>query len=129
MKDITDSSIPASPEHLGEAGTDLWIRVNTEFDMSQEPQKQAILEQSCRTVDQIALLEEAREQAPMTAKGSAGQLVIHPLIAEIRQQRGSLNTLMKSLGLPDSDEDTLDRAARRSEAGKKAAKARWSTAQ
>lgn len=128
MNDITDNSIPAAPEGLKDEGTELWIRVNTEFDMLQEPQKLAILEQAARTVDQIALLEEAREQAPLTAKGSAGQLVIHPLIAEIRQQRGSLNSLMKSLGLPESDEDTLDRAARHSAAGKTAAKARWSTA-
>lgn len=125
MKDITDDSIPSPPEELGDAGTDLWIRVNQEFDMTGEPGKLAILEQACRTVDQIEELERAREQAPLTAKGSAGQLVIHPLIQEVRQQRGSLNSLMKSLGLPETDEETAAKAERRSKAGKTAAKARW----
>lgn len=125
MTDITNETIPAPPEELGDAGEDLWIRVNREFDMTGEPGKLAILEQACRTVDQIEELERAREKAPLTAKGSAGQLVIHPLIQEVRQQRGSLNSLMKSLGLPETDEEAAEKAARRSRAGKKAAGARW----
>lgn len=125
IPDITGTTIPAPPEGLGEAGTELWTRINTTFDFTDEPGKLAVLEQASRTVDQIEQLEDARAEAPLTAKGSAGQLVIHPLIQELRQQRGALNTLLKSLGLPESDEETAARAERRSRAGKAGAEARW----
>lgn len=54
-----------------------------------------------------------------------GQLVIHPFIAEIRSQTTVLNQLLKSLQLPENDEETAARAEGRSNAGKVAANARW----
>lgn len=126
IPDITGSTIPAPPEGLADAGLELWERVNTTFDFSDEPGKLAVLEQACRTVDQIEELEEARKSASLTTKGSMGQQVIHPFIQELRQQRGSLNSLMKSLGLPESDEEAAARAERRSKAGKAGAVGRWS---
>ncbi|MGD7003661.1 hypothetical protein [Corynebacterium halotolerans] len=125
VPDITPDTIPASPEDLGDAGLELWTRINTTFDFADEPGKLAILEQAARTVDQIEALEEAKKDAPLTAKGSMGQAVIHPFIQELRQQRGSLNSLMKSLGLPESDEETAAKAERRSKAGKAGAAGRW----
>lgn len=113
------------PEGLGEAGLDLWTSITTTFDFTDEPGKLALLERAARTSDQIHRLEAEAADAPMTAKGSMGQLVIHPFIAEIRSQTTVLNTLLKSLGLPESDEETAERAARRSRAGRTAAQARW----
>ena len=37
---------------------------------------------------------------PFTVLGSAGQVTIHPLIAEVRSQQGLLASLLKALGLP-----------------------------
>ena len=50
--------------------------------------------------------------------------MISPFIAEARVQRALQAQLLGRLGLPDNDEDA-DEAARRSKAGKTAAKARW----
>lgn len=116
---------PEPPTELEAAGLELWERVNTTFDFTDEPGKLAVLEQACRTVDQIEQLEKARRGAELTTRGSMGQQVIHPFIMELRQQRGTLNTLMKSLGLPDSDEEQAERAVRRSRAGKAGAEGRW----
>ena len=41
--------------------------------------------------------------SPMTTKGSMGQLVIHPLIAEIDKHRKSRAQFLKQLALPDAD--------------------------
>lgn len=120
----TIAAIPAPPEDLREAGEALWIDVNTTFNFHDEPGKLAILEQACRTVDTIAQLEEAQRGAPLTTKGSMGQSVISPFIQEARQQRNALNSLMKSLGLPESDEEAVSKAERRSKQARKAANAR-----
>ena len=127
MNDITDNSIPAPPEPLAEAGSRLWREMHTAFDFTEEPGKIAILLRACKVQDTITKLEEYAAEAPMTVKGSMGQTVLNGAYSEIRQQSNTLNALIKSLGLPESDEDSLDRAARRSAAGKTAAKARWST--
>lgn len=120
----TIAAIPAPPEDLAGAGEALWIDVNTTFNFHDEPGKLAILEQACRTVDTIAQLEEAQRGAPLTTKGSMGQSVISPFIQEARQQRNALNSLMKSLGLPESDEEAVSKAERRTKQARKAANAR-----
>jgi len=94
------------------------------FDFSEEPGKVHLLTQACRVADIIAELDDAADEAPLTVRGSQGQPVTSPFIAEARVQRAVQAQLMGRLGLPDNDEDA-DEAARRSKAGKTAAKARW----
>ena len=113
------------PTNLGSAGAELWCAMTEEFDFTGEPGKIAILERACRVSDQIARLEEATATEPMTAKGSMGQLVIHPFIQEIRQQTSTLNALIKSLGLPETEEEKLSKAEQRSQHARNAAQARW----
>ena len=113
------------PTNLGSAGAALWCAMTEEFDFTGEPVKIAILERACRVSDQIARLEEATATEPMTAKGSMGQLVIHPFIQEIRQQTSTLNALIKSLGLPETDEERHAKAEQRSQHARNAANARW----
>ncbi len=113
------------PAGLQDAGAKLWESMTDEFDFTFEPGKVAILERACRVADQIAKLEAAAEAEPMTARGSMGQLVIHPFIQEIRQQSNVLNSLIKALGLPDSDEDAAAKAEARRKNALKANAARW----
>lgn len=58
-------------------------------------------------------------------KGSQGQQVISPLIAEAQAQTSLLDELLKSLGIPDSDEDTAAKAEQRQRQARKAAQTRW----
>ena len=64
---------------------------------------------------------------PLMATGSAGQVVIHPLISEVRTHRMVRNTLWRQLALPDEDgrESAVSRAQQRSAWGRDAARARW----
>ena len=113
-----------SPVGLGDAGRKLWRSIDDVFDFAEEPGKVQILTQACRVVDVVAELDDAADEAPLTVKGSMGQQVISPFIAEARVQRALLAQLLGRLGLPDTEEDD-DPAARRREAGKAGARGRW----
>ena len=112
-------------EDFGPAGTRLVETITSEFDFSLEPAKLAILARAARTADTIAALEAEAATQSLTAKGSMGQAVINPLIAESRAQTSLLDKLLKSLGLPDTDEDTAAKAEQRQRRARKAAQTRW----
>jgi hypothetical protein len=119
-------SIPKAPKGLGPAGRALWASVLADYWMDGESHKLAILEQACKVTDRVTELESAMEGEPLTVLGSARQLTIHPLIAEVRAQRGLLASLLKSLQLPDGDEEDEHQAAlTRSQRARHAANARW----
>lgn len=93
------SSTP--PKTLGAAGSRLWRRIVPTYSL--RPDELATLEDACTITDMIAELEQAwvEDGRPMTARGSTGQLIIHPLIGEIRTQRMARNALWRQLKLPD----------------------------
>lgn len=110
---------------FGPAGARLVESITSEFDFSLEPAKLAILQRAARTADTIAALEAEASTQSLTAKGSMGQAVINPLVAEARAQTSLLDKLLKSLQLPDSDEDTAAKAEQRQRQARKAAQTRW----
>lgn len=110
---------------FGPAGARLVESITSEFDFSLEPAKLAILARAARTADTIAALEAEAATQSLTAKGSMGQAVINPLISEARAQTSLLDKLLKSLQLPDSDEDTAAKAEQRQRQARKAAQTRW----
>ena len=120
---MSEQKKPRMPRGLGSAGQRLWRTTLGEFALEAEPHKVEILTQACRVVDKIAELEKAQAGQPLTVLGSARQITIHPLIAEVRFQQGLLAQLLGKLGLPDTDEaleakaeqltETRSRAARR----------------
>lgn len=118
---------PAPPEVLQSRGKELWQEMTSVFDFTGEPGKYAILERACRTADTIEQLETAMEGQQFTVKGSMGQAVINPLIAEARAQTNQLDKLIKSLNLPETSEEQLAQKAKLSAAGRTAARARHNT--
>ena len=111
-----------SPAGLDKAGKALWKSVHDVFDFTEEPAKVQILAQACRVADIVAELDEAADEAPLTVKGSMGQQVISPFIAEARAQRALLAQLLGRLGLPDTDEEAAEKAEKLSQTRQKAAK-------
>lgn len=116
--------IPRAPRGLGSAGKALWKSVHQTFSFEDEPHLLAILEEACKVRDVIEALDAAMQGEPMTVLGSARQLTIHPLISQAGAERSRLAALLKAIGLPDNA-DPEDPQARRSAAGKTAARARW----
>ena len=116
--------IPRAPRGLDTGGKALWREMHRTFDFEDEPHVLAILEQACRTRDEIDRLEQAMEGQPYVVMGSAKQVQVHPLVSEARIQRKALAELLRALGLP-GNEDEDDPRARRRAAAKTAAQARW----
>jgi len=94
---------PKAPIGLGAAGKAQWSKIAGSYKL--RPDEITVLEDVCRTADMIALLTAAwvAAESPMTTKGSMGQLVIHPLIAEMDKHRKSRAGFLKQLALPDGD--------------------------
>jgi hypothetical protein len=100
--------------------------VTREYEL--RPDGLQVLASACALADVIDSLRADMVGQPTTVLGSAKQLVIHPILAEIRAARTAQAALLKQLRLesPDDDDFPTDRKLTRSEAGRKAARARWS---
>jgi hypothetical protein len=96
---------PKMPNGLGTEGRKLWREIVGTFDVIEEPHKRRILFDACKTADLIDRLDEAMNGQPLTAKGSMGQLVIHPLIAQSQAARTQLAQLLSRLNFAPPEED------------------------
>lgn len=95
---------PREPKGLGPAGQELWHDMMRIAVWDDEPHRLAILEEACRTRDLIARLNEILDGAESwSTRGSAGQVVLRGEVAEIRQARALLSSLLTSgLKLPET---------------------------
>ncbi|WP_448005330.1 hypothetical protein [Agromyces bauzanensis] len=111
---------PEPPEVLGSRGAAFWreLQAVNEF----EAKETALLLEACRTLDRITELDELVSEDGLTIVGSTGQKVLHPAIAELRQQQAAFGRLVGSIEL-EEDEQAADLFRhRRAKAG---ADARW----
>jgi hypothetical protein len=108
---------PQAPKALQKGGRALWRAMWSVFDFREEPHLLAILEQACRTRDEIDRLELEMAGEPYIVQGSASQVQVHPLVSEARFQRKTLAELLGRLSVPDNS-DPADPRARRREAGR-----------
>jgi len=108
-----------TPADLADSGARMWREISTRWAL--RPDELRILEDACREADLIDDLATAARGADKLVRGSQGQLVINPLISELRQHRATLASLTAKLALPDENG-----AEARSTAARKAAAARWS---
>jgi hypothetical protein len=113
-----------TPPGLARGGRALWREVTANRQL--RPDEARILLDSCHEVDMIDDLQGALSGAPRTVRGSQGQEVIHPLIAELRMHRQTLHSLLRGLSLADSDTSADDSARSSREAAMALAHARWS---
>lgn len=91
------------PTGLKAAGRRLWTEVTGPYVLT--PAELAMLEQACRTADELDRLERAVRALPdLTTTGSTGQLRPHPLLAELRAHRQLLERLTAALNLPDDEQ-------------------------
>ena len=110
------------PAGLKSPGRKLWAAVVESFVLN--PGELSMLEQACRTADELDRLEQAVCALPeLTTTGSTGQLKPHPLLAEARAHRLLLERLVGALALPTEDEEVGLRPGQRH--GQRAINARW----
>lgn len=103
-------------------GRQLWKQIVTSGKYILRPDELRILEDACKLTDRVAELEEDAKGRPRTVRGSTGQPVINPLLAEERQCRLAVSQLLKLLKLPDEEGAV---SSPRSVGARSAAQARW----
>lgn len=124
MADLAvDKKASRAPSNLGTQGRKLWRSIMSVYEL--RPDEERILEDACREADIIERLEDEQRDRPLTAKGSMGQEVASPMVSELRQHRSTMNALLKSLKLPETDAGRRAARERNSENARKAARARW----
>ena len=96
---------PRMPRGLGAEGQKLWKGLTGEFDLSAEPHKRRILFDACKTADVIKRLDDVASKQAVTVKGSMGQEVIHPCIAQAQTARGQLAQLLTRLNFAGMEDD------------------------
>lgn len=112
---------PPRPADLRSAGRRLWADVVDSFELGAD--ELANLRAACRLEDELVDLRKAMKGQPMTVEGSTGQLVAHPLLAEIRRHSELLTKHLALLSLPAGDEDAGSTPAQKR--AQRAAQQRW----
>jgi len=120
---MTPSKHPPTPKGLADGGLILWRAIVKTGPL--RPDHLRVLQDACREADLIDDLEQALIGEPRTVLGSQRQMVIHPIIGELRQHRATLNTLLRSLDLPRVDQSGAESAHDAREAAISLARARW----
>lgn len=109
---------PAPPRDLSTRGRRFWRDVIGDFELTGA--ERHLLHEACRSLDRLDALEALVVTEGQTVIGSTGQTVLHPGIAEARQQRLVLGRLVKQLDLPEGPVSSA------SEKAAHAARERWS---
>jgi len=96
---------PAAPRELGQAGRALWRDITRQMaddGLSPDRREQRYLLLACAEQDQLAALQTELAGLPSIVKGSMGQDVANPLIAECRRSRTFIATMLAKVDLFDS---------------------------
>lgn len=123
---INDDTAPVrrAPAGLKVRGKRFWKASMEAFDFTDA--ETALLEEACRTLDNVDLLADAIARDGAMVLGSTGQPVVHPALTEARGQRVVLHRLIAALALPDDDGQSVPSG--RSLSASTAAQARWKPA-
>jgi hypothetical protein len=114
---------PKAPDGLRSGGKSLWASIAGKYQL--RPDELSVLTSACKTADRIESLERSHDELgnPVLTRGSMGQDVIHPLIAEMRTQHAHMATLLAKLKLPDdADGEPVNQQ-------RDAANSKWATGQ
>lgn len=116
---MTRKKTLGAPVGLADAGSLLWSDVTGKYTLRADELR--TLEAACRAADRVAAMEFVRDGA-VTSTGSMGQLIVHPLIPEIRAHEAQVASLLAKLKLPD------DQVGEQVSQHRSAAQSRWASA-
>lgn len=119
----TEPKPPSAPRGLLTRGRAFWRTTVADFELDEHELR--LLHEACRMLDTIDELDAQMKADGVMAAGSQGQPVLHPAVAERRQQQLALARLMATLNL-DATDDTAGLVREASAKARAAADARWS---
>jgi phage terminase small subunit len=85
------------PNHIGEAGRELWLAVTAETDADLTERQAALLKLACEQADDLELLKQVVIEQGAIVTGSAGQPVLNSALQEMRQARQSIARLVTTI--------------------------------
>lgn len=120
--------VPPYPGRLKPRGRGrrLWRELHESADFDGCPETRLVAEEACYLADEVDRLRSIVHNAGTDTRvnGYNGQPVSMPEVDDLRKAQSLLLSMLKSIRLPE-DEHSPDRKMTRSEAGRKAAQARW----
>ena len=116
--------IPKYPRGLKARGKRLWRELHGSGDFSSCPETQMVAEEACYLADEIERLRRLVHVAgeDTRVRGSQGQPVSMPEVADLRNNQSLLLSMLKSIRMPD---EPGEGRLTRSQVGKIGATARW----
>lgn len=82
-------------------GQRLWRDITAKWELTESEAR--TLENACFTADRIGRIRKALG-TDLTTTGSQGQLVVHPLLPELRRDETHLADLLKRIDMPEPEE-------------------------
>lgn len=101
-------TVPATPEGLAERGEREWVNIWTAGSSWLAPaQDYPWVEMIARAWDEIEAYRAKVDEDGLIQTGSMGQVIAHPLIAEIRRAEAVIMKALSTLGFSPSDRARL----------------------
>jgi hypothetical protein len=100
--ELTKARPAKSPAGLLTAGQSLWKSVTDEYEL--DVHEDLLLLAACRCADRLDSMATELATSTLTVTNFRGDEIVHPLIAESRQQSLTFSRLLASLRLPSGDE-------------------------
>lgn len=113
---IKTVDIPPAPRGLKPHGKREWVKIWDNGPWLNPNQDYPWVEQICRAYDDIDIFRRRIEADGLIQTGYAGQVVAHPLIAEIRKCEETIRKCLSILGYSPSDRARLGMAEVRRQA-------------
>ncbi|MEX2623377.1 MAG: hypothetical protein WD651_06595 [Acidimicrobiia bacterium] len=93
---------------FGPAGRDLWdalhgLESNTGAKLRWRPDEGVLLREACHLADDLEVLRTMLAERPLLVPGSMGQMRVDPLRGELHRTSQRLESLLRSLQVPDQD--------------------------
>lgn len=105
---VKSADVPEAPPGLAERGQREWVQIWTAGKAWLAPtQDYAWVEMIARAWDDIAAFRERIELDGLIQQGSMGQVIAHPLIAEVRRAEATIAKALSTLGFSPSDRARL----------------------
>jgi len=95
---MSPSASPRAPAGTGPAGRRLWRATLDGYLLTEH--ELVLLQQATRVIDHLDQLDAQLTANGLLVAGRAGELKVHPALAEARQQRLVLAKLLSALRLP-----------------------------
>lgn len=102
-------------------GQNLWRDLTARWDFTEAEYR--LLEAACYTADRIVKERRAIGDT-FTVSGSQGQMVVHPLLPQLRLDEDHLSNLLKRIEMPEAEDSGLESGSRSAQM-RDTANSRW----